>query len=409
MAGKFINTTHKDNINKMVFGLQDIIKNPYYKWLNSTPTLTEYYNQNTSASTLGEGALLQYADRGDDSPTWYNLIKDFYLYGLERIQIQLENEEFGLSSSNIEGEAIILPNTITPYVGDYFEICYIKEEVLFRVTDVSFDTLENGANFYKIQYKLESTQPGNLKENIKDKYHMIIDNIGTNFNTIIRDEKYDLIEKLDAALIGLKKYYKSLFYSNRVQTFIFKFNEEYFYDPYMIEFITKNGLMDGDDEYIYLYHVLPLPATFALDYSRTIFNLLEQGNVKNIRRYRHDAIGEYITSNTCIFFNRPENYFKINFNYNTVEQNSIGCIPCFSEDFINHAEKFILFDLDDINMIYNPILKFLNNDEMILTEEELECLEFLDYHNNVTLFYALPCVIFCIERYIKRLLVEHKQ
>ena len=131
MAGKFINTTHNDNLNKMVFGLQNIIQNPYYKWLNSTPTLTDYYNRNVEASTLDEGAKIEYSDGGDDSPIKYNLIKNFYIYGIERIQVQLENDEYGASGTPIEGECIVLPNTITPYPGDYFKIPYIKEDRLF--------------------------------------------------------------------------------------------------------------------------------------------------------------------------------------------------------------------------------------------------------------------------------------
>ena len=56
-----------------------------------------------------------------------------FIYGAEKIQLSLENGDFGLESGEIAGESIILPNTITPYTGDYFEIPHIKSKLLFKL------------------------------------------------------------------------------------------------------------------------------------------------------------------------------------------------------------------------------------------------------------------------------------
>ena len=76
-------------------------------------------------------------------------IKDFMIYGIEQIAVQMTNDDFGPTASEIEGEAIILPNTIIPYVGDYFNIDYTDEKLLFRITDATPDTLENGSTLQK--------------------------------------------------------------------------------------------------------------------------------------------------------------------------------------------------------------------------------------------------------------------
>ena len=54
--GKFINTEHRDNIDSLVVGLKDILKNPYYKWNDKSGTAVTYFNQNKEASTLDESS-----------------------------------------------------------------------------------------------------------------------------------------------------------------------------------------------------------------------------------------------------------------------------------------------------------------------------------------------------------------
>lgn len=407
MGGRFTNTTQNDNLTTLVNGLQEIIKNPHYKWNNQTPTLTTYFNQNTEMSTLDQGSKLQYSAMGENSPTYYNKIENFYVYGIERVQLQIDNGEFGAESSSIEGEAIILPNTITPYPGDYFKINYIKEDMLFRVTSVTTDTLEDGANIYKISYNVDSSQSHDSDLNIKDSYNMILNNVGTKFNPIIRSEKYNLIEKLDSLNVSLKKYYKALFFSERVQTFIFLHNGLHFYDPAIIEFIMRNDLFSGDDCFVYITHQLPLQQTFILSYEKTFLHCLEESDFEFIDRYRYNAVGRCITSDTTIFATRVEDYYEVDFNYNLVESQMFGILPCFDSEFINHLKNKTLFDNDDDKCIYNTIIKFVHG--MDISQGDLDDLIHMDYNNNITLFYAIPCIIYCIEYYEKQLVMNEEK
>lgn len=399
MAGKFINTEHRDSIDSLVYGLKDLMKNPYYKWNDKSGTAVVYFNQNKEASTLDESTHLYYADIGLDSPIKYNMIEDFILYGIDQISISMDNGDYGPEANEISGEAIVLPNTIIPYVGDYFNIIYTDEKLLFRIIDVTPDTLENGANIYKIQYKLESTQLENVLEsdNIEDKYNMVVNNLGTGLNPIIRHESYKLIEHLDQVLFNLRTYYKNIFYKDRVQTFVFLHNGQRFYDPYMIEFLKENNILGGDEGYIYLCQQVKLSNLFPIKYNRSFFRCLETKDLKRLHYYEHRGTANYISDRLSIFQTRLENYYEIT---HEVQDVNHGILPCFKDELINSIEdNKLLYNQDSI---YNIIIKYFHNQK--ITQEDIDHLDFIDYSDNIFIFYAIPCIIYCIERFIKSLM-----
>lgn len=398
--GKFINTTHTDNINQLVKSTKSLLNNPFYLYNNKPATIVDYYNINKEMTTLDDGFKNVFTDSGSDSSFIYNIVTNFIIYGLEQIQVQLENDEFGVESGEISGEVVILPNTIIPYAGDYFKIKYIEEEFMFKVIDVTPDTLENGSNIYKIGYKLDN----NKNLNIKDKYDMITNNVGTGFNTIIQSDKVSLIKKLEEYLYNLKVYYVNNFYNERVQSFIYKFREFLLYDPYMTQFLIDNKILKGGEEYIYIRHNLSLPSYFKMEYNKSFYKCLESKDLKRLRGYKIRGICRYIESKeTNIFSSRPEEYFLIDLRYTEEEYNFYYSFPCFTEDMINHIESRTLYRYDDDNRIYNIIIKYFNN--MDISDEDIDILD-LDIYNNIVLFYIIPSIIFCIEQYIQKMMVK---
>ena len=149
-----LNTQHS-TLTQSVIDLQaDLLKNPFYLFNDKKGIPVEYYNLNKSRTTLDEGLKITYDDYGPDSSLRFNLIHNFYIYGLDRITSNLESGEFGISSGEINGEAVILPDTIQPFAGDNFVINMVKKRYQFLVTSVSNDTFDNGGNYWKIEYKL---------------------------------------------------------------------------------------------------------------------------------------------------------------------------------------------------------------------------------------------------------------
>ena len=402
MAGKFVNTKHSDSINSLVKGVQDVIKNPYYVWANTSPTIVTYYNRNVEKSTLDEAAKIEQSPYGNNSPNVFNKIKDFFIYGLEKVQVQIENGEFGAEAGQIAGEGVILPNTIIPYPGDYFTIPYTKDDIVFRVTGVTHDTLEDESNIYKINYELDTLEKDDLKLNIGDSYQMMVNNIGTGFNPIIRSEKYELIKTLDNLRSYLREHFVAIFYSGRIQSFSYLYNMRRFYDPYMVQFIKDTDLLKDNDEYIYVTHQLTLDSSFLLNYDKSIFSCFENEDFRNIRKYKSNAIGRYIDSKTDIFHNRPEDYWMIDFNYNKFEGDVYGIIPCYSEELFTGIEEGVLYDNE--YAIYNIIIKYIRG--ISITDKDVNDLKFLEYSDNVSLFYALPMIIFCLDRYIQKMMVK---
>ena len=186
--GKIIETTYHDTVSKITEFNSSLINNSFYTLNDKKPSIVTYYNINTEASSLDQGAKIAYNNIGSDTPLRFNRINNFIIYGFNRIELQTENDEFGLEADKITGDCIILPNTIIPYEGDYFEVEHIKDSTwLFIVTDVQQDTLENGSNAYKITYKLENVDHQQILDNVVEDFQMIENREGTNLVKIVRN------------------------------------------------------------------------------------------------------------------------------------------------------------------------------------------------------------------------------
>lgn len=398
---KFINTQRKETLNSLVDGFKERLKNPYYLNLEAKPTITVYYNIDLKKSTLDEASRMNEANIGPNCPIRFNKIDDFYIYGMDKIATELEQGDYGLETNSIEGEAIILPNTIVPYPGDYFKVDlnYLKDiPYLFKVISVNVDTLEDGANFYKINYKLDRLTDKELSMLIVDEFSMVVNNVGTNYNSIIRKNDYNFIETMENISTRLKEYYKHLFYSIRVQTFVYNHNYNNFYDSFMIEFIKRNKILDGTDEFLYITHQTTLQNTFPIDYDRTFFRKLELKDIKGSMDIA--AVADYIDEPLSILKTRIEPYFSISF-ANNIPTSSRYSLQLFDIDVIEHIKNNEYYKDNNYN---NAIIKHFNNAQ--LSSNDIDNIENIVFEPTMRLFYDIPVLIYCIESAIQSLLVN---
>lgn len=397
--GKFANTSYNDTVHSLLGAMNSAINNNYYKYSDKPPTPVEYFHINKQASSLDEGSRLAFNNVGDDSPFRYNQIHNMMLYGFEQIQMPYSSEDFGIESQAIEGEAIILPNTITPYPDDQFCITYLKKQIVFKVTHVDPDTLEDGSNIYKISYRSSTSTLSKLKLQVVDEYEMIMSNVGTELNPIIKSSAVDFLKKVDQHLISLKQFYKRIFYNKRVQTFIFQYRNDNFYDPYMIEFLKKNQLLDGDGEYIYIQHQTSLEPLFPVYYGKTMFYCLENKDLTHVDQYEIMAAGKGITNEFTIFANRMEPYWEVYYNYPHGYE-VLDMIPCFKRILIDHiiGEELI----ETTYTYYNIIIKYMLGVD--INENDINELDSIKFENSSLLFYAIPCIIYCLDRYMNDIL-----
>ena len=191
--GKILETTYRDTVEKITGLNSTLINNSFYTLNDKKPTLVTYYNIDRDASTLDPGSKIAYDNIGKDSPIRFNKIKDFIIYGFSRIEMDTQNDEFGLEADRISGECFVLPNTIIPTEGDYFEVDHITDSTwLFIITDVQRDTLENGSNVYKLSYKLEYVDHDRIQECVTDNYTMIEKREGTNISKIVKSDALEI-------------------------------------------------------------------------------------------------------------------------------------------------------------------------------------------------------------------------
>lgn len=406
MAGHFINTERTDTINSIIDGMNNLLKHPYYSFQDEKATPADYYNININKSTIDQGSKNTYADIGPDCPLKFNLIKDFYLYGLSQIQIQLESGEYGLTSSDITGEVTILPNTITPYPGDYFIIKYLKRRYLFKVINVSIDTLEDGANIWKLEYALDQLNEVNIDCLVSDKFRFISTNAGTNFKCIIREEKYTFAELLDKVSIAAKDYFIALYMNDNVQTFTFKLPpEEYMYDPILIEFLIRNKVLSGSSQYVYVTHQLNLPRSFSIDYGKSIFSAFEQKDLDILDLAPERATGVLIDTNVNITSIFAYSYYR----YYCMKHNNLKDIHLINPiDIINYDIKLHIKDhkyyYEPENIYKNILIRYFYDED--LNTDEIHSLERINYNEcGNELFYLLPLLIYIIDNYIKNLFV----
>lgn len=413
--GKFISTEYKDSIQSIQGMTQDLLHNQYYRYNDKKGiVITNYYNINKEATSLDPGSGLAYSEIGKDSPIWYNYIEGFIMYSSSpRIELDIDNGDYGLEANKITGEYTILPNScVVPCEGDHFEIPEISSgKYLFKVTKVSKDTLENGDNAFKIECVMDQITNEDIKCRIADRFICVDVQDGTNRSVILENTKYKFIKMVDNVCGNLRRYYIDLFFNRYVQAFVVPYHTimmGYIYDPYLIEFMKRNDVLSSNStEYVSVSHQLGLSPTFSLDYNRSIFMGIEKREKVNLKSYINTWRLEVIRNIGSIFNTRYEPYFEAKqytHEYTPSECNTtpigVGTIlPASYIDDICHNTK--RYD-DASSVIHNIIVKYFNDESII--EGDLKDIDYIDNVDSIELFYMMPILIYCLESYVKSLL-----
>ena len=125
----------------------------FSKFLESTPNFVTYYQYDRVNSTLDKGLDNVEKHIGAHSPNRFNKIEKFPLYGMDLMSISQDFSEIGMDTT-YESEAVILPGTIKPLQNDFFIIPVLKDDYLFRIIDIQYDSIMND-NYYRISFRLE--------------------------------------------------------------------------------------------------------------------------------------------------------------------------------------------------------------------------------------------------------------
>ena len=391
---KFLNTQQKHTMDNFMDSYQQQAKNPFMASTNIKKSIeVTFFNIDELTSTLDPDSKLYYSSHGKESPLEYVKINNFLLYNYTQIEAQLENGEFGLESGSKDGEAIILPNTIVPIPGSFFFFNKYPSVGIFKVTDANVDTIENGSNFWHIDDRLDRHDIHMLDNQVSREYIFMADNAGTNLNPMILKSDYNLVEKINGVLNELSGYYKSLFYSSRVDTFIFEKDGKLWYDAYLIEFLKRNSLNRHFDKYMYINQQVSLPASFEIEYNNTIFKALEKNKLKD--NLTLSIIGRGVIEPLSILYMRSEDYIQAkyvnNFNKATIHDYILETVSTNFIDCCRQNRKF-----EDNNKYINIIIKYFNKEE--ITEDDLYLLDEINYVPEMHLFYIIPMILFVLDK-----------
>ncbi len=394
--GKFLNTTMQTTVDNLADAAKKKIDNPFYTFTDKHPTTCTFYNVNDTRSTLDEGTK-QIADiEGTDAPLRYNKITDVIVYGIERIQTELEVGDYGLESQDIEGEAIIPPNTFQPYIDSYFTINHItKGQYWFRITKVTTDSLEDGSNFWKIEYILDDVGTNDIESRVIKKFRFIADNVGSNYKAVIDDESFLFVEKVEGIIDTLQTFYHHTFFRDTLQTYVYKYQDEYFYDAETIEFIIRNKIMSGSS-YVYIEQACDIPVTFPIQYIKSIYHYVEECKTDFVfRRY----YGLVIDDPMSLLSTRLEDYYLV-----TPEPNLkllAEPLDTFSSDFMAAVIKNKKYT--DSRAVYNIISNYFYEKKHLSTAM-VDSLKDIVWCDNTELYHIIPVIIFILTKELEELM-----
>ena len=400
--GNFINTNYNKTIDNLVEGAKSRLNNPFYIYGDRKPTIVTYYNINHNASTLDKGSSTLYDDIGQNSSLRFNKIENFHLYGIEKINVNLDVGEYGLESP-IEGEALILPNTIVPVPGDMFIINHVIDKpYLFMVTGIGIDTLYTGANFYKISYKLTRTDMDALTsletvQTIK-RFTYKAGNVGTTLTPLIESNQAELIDKIEENIDTLLNYYMNLFYKNSVQNFILEYQHMYLYDPYLIEFMIRNKLFAlSGNNYFHVEQAVYIGDTFALEYDHTIFKDIE---IKKSNMRLNSVYPVPVDDPNSLLVDRLESYYKLS--NKVMYKDYDNPINWLDMDLLDRVINNELYD-EDSNLYYrNLLILYMNNKEFDITDKLMDSIMDLEFNYTKELFYMIPILVFILKSYVNK-------
>ena len=400
--GNFINTNYNKTIDNLVEGAKSRLNNPFYIYGDRKPTIVTYYNINHNASTLDKGTSTLYDDIGQNSSLRFNKIENFHLYGIEKINVNLDVGEYGLESP-IEGEALILPNTIVPVPGDMFIINHVIDKpYLFMVTGIGIDTLYTGANFYKISYKLTRTDMDALTsletvQTIK-RFTYKAGNVGTTLTPLIESNQAELIDKIEDNIDTLLNYYMNLFYKNSVQNFILEYQHMYLYDPYLIEFMIRNKLFAlSGNNYFHVEQAVYIGDTFALEYDHTIFKDIE---IKKSNMRLNSVYPVPVDDPNSLLVDRLESYYKLS--NKVMYKDYDNPINWLDMDLLDRVINNELYD-EDSNLYYrNLLILYMNNKEFDITDKIMNSIMDLEFTYTKELFYMIPILVFILKSYVNK-------
>jgi hypothetical protein len=262
----------------LIRNAEDYLKKSTSDWaalFQGTPVFVTYFSKDRMKSTEDQTLDAVMETVGNESPTRYNEIKSFMMWGLEEVQTSIETNELQSPSTTYEGTAVILPDTIRPLPDDYFMMQYGQTSWMFRVVEIQNDRI-HGEKYWKLTYQLARISPAQIQSQVHEEFTMLpAKNASVEGKpVVIRRSDAALVELADLILERLVEWYGNYFINKRFNVPLWEMNGIGVYNQALCRFIYRTRALYQPGSYMVSCHVEDVlrwnPAA-AHEYETTLF------------------------------------------------------------------------------------------------------------------------------------------
>ena len=387
-------------VNNNIFKYEDKLNSAFTRFLETTPTYVTYYNINTIESTVDLGFSNVDKILGPQSPLRFSEVKNFPIYGMEAIQLDIDEGEEGINGSYDGGELIILPDTITPYPDDFFILEHKGHQFLFRVTGVNYDTIKSN-NFYKITFTIkyvDTEDSVKILEQVTEKFTCLVGNIGTEDRCIIEDGVYELLQRMRYLYEDIADRYKLFYYHKKYNVILFNDVENgiHIYDRYVNMFIQKHGLFYDKETHrtIYLNNE-DESCCYALEYDMSLFRTFETR--KKIKRFPYNNFRlQDIVNIYSVFKYYSAKVYSVRFKNGNIEYYPKEVIDAMTTGDIPEAG---LYQFDEADKL---VVKYMNDQIDSIYNIDFDALEEFTYYEPSRInMIKVPLLLYVMKGYYK--------
>ena len=385
----------KNLIDDNVFKYEDRLKSPLARYQDTTPTYVTYYHINNDETLVDAGFKDVQSILGHRSPIRFDEIKNFPMYGIEPVVLQLQNLDQGLDTT-YEGDAVILHSTIQPLQNDHFTIPSLNDNFVFRVTNIEYD-VALPKNFYKIQYMLEwidDTKVAEVKKQVSHECTCVLDNLGTDKSVIIEDALLTKLNKVTDMYEDIASTYMSMFYSDRHNCFLGEIEPNiYVYDALQTEFINKHSLFVTKKS----FQTLILTDQYTdpkrrLKYEKSVYRLIERQNKDLMQNFKFITYSGLTQHETTFYRWHSSNIYIMDVPTNPESETAVNT---FSDEFVMSVKVNGPTD----NSWQSLIQSYIRGENISIDDIDLTMNEtLLDLNGNIEYFIFVPIVLYILKK-----------
>ena len=383
-------------INGNIFKFENRLQSHVNKYIENGAVLVTYYAQDENASTTDRGFQDIEDLFGNRSPLRFNEIKNFPLYGFGQANPENTDEQ-QVEDINVEGDCVVLPSTIVPKQYDCFIVNHIKMVQLFQITNVAYDSMKVDG-YYKIHYRLYSTSKETI-QGIQNRlvtatYHTDLNAIGSNVNPIIKEDDFILRGKIQQMIGQMSDAYKSLFYNERHNCFLYR---DYdlgmdVFDMCGNEFMAKHGLMNyANSSKVVVLNNKINDQQFPIRYRNSVYNWMEIGAPQRLLR----KFEFYLCESNAYPYSSFERWNESVLIMHPLATNEVGTISDTYSFFDNNQFRTLMDTKEPYSDYEKLIWKYVNKTDLSINDISLYTADaLLSSVRNKDIYLYTPIIIY---------------